>query len=181
MRFALPSAPVRSCALVTAVLLAGCYHATVETGASPSAQTVRKSFASGWIYGLVPPSTVETEARCPNGVARVETRLSFVNQLVNILTLGIYTPMQIDVTCAAGPSQGAAPAAAPQTPPQPRVDVRPDDRSVPPGMNWVGDRRDRTYYPATCERALAIPPGERLYYPSEKSLQAVGYRRGDEC
>jgi len=34
-------------------------------------------------------------------VAKVETQLSFVNQLVSFLTLGIYTPMQITVTCAA--------------------------------------------------------------------------------
>jgi hypothetical protein len=30
----------------------------------------------------------------------VETRLSFLNQLVGFLTLGIYTPMDIRVTCA---------------------------------------------------------------------------------
>src|SRR5213594_4763801 len=35
-----------------------CYHATVDTGLKPSAQVVEKSFAAGWIFGLVPPSTV---------------------------------------------------------------------------------------------------------------------------
>lgn len=99
---------------VSVCLLAGCYHATVETGATPSQQSIRKGFASGWIYGLVPPSTVATQEQCPSGVARVETRLSFVNQLVSFLTLGIYTPMQIDVTCAAAGSEnvGAAPEQA---------------------------------------------------------------------
>jgi hypothetical protein len=88
--------------LLCAVALAGgaCYHATVETGATPATQTVEKGWASGWIYGLVPPSTVETASRCPNGVARVETQVSFGNQLVAFLTLGIYTPMSIKVTCA---------------------------------------------------------------------------------
>jgi hypothetical protein len=70
---------------------------------------VEKSFASSWIYGLVPPSTVETAAKCPNGVAKVETQLSFVNQLVSALTFGIYTPMSIKVTCAANKA-GQAPA-----------------------------------------------------------------------
>ena len=88
---------VVSCALV---VLAGCYAAKVETGLRPSNTVNKKNFASSWIYGLVPPSTVETAAKCPNGVARVETQLSFVNQLVGALTLGIYTPMQIVVTCA---------------------------------------------------------------------------------
>ena len=82
------------------LLVTGCYHATVETGLTPSTQTLSKRWAAGWIYGLVPPSTVETIQRCPSGVAKVETQLSFANQLVNFLTLGIYTPMEIVVTCA---------------------------------------------------------------------------------
>lgn len=86
--------------LLTALLLPGCYHATIETGAKPSTTVIKKGFASGWIYGLVPPKTVETAAQCANGVARVETQLSFVNQLVSFLTIGIYTPMEILVTCA---------------------------------------------------------------------------------
>ncbi|HET6579197.1 MAG TPA: hypothetical protein VFG66_12795 [Gemmatimonadales bacterium] len=97
----------RAFLLVACVLSLGCYHATVETGAPPSPEVIDKSFASGWIYGLVPPSTVSTAARCPNGPAKVETRLSFVNQLVSFLTLGIYTPMQITVTCAASKTAAA--------------------------------------------------------------------------
>ena len=82
------------------LVIAGCYHATVETGLAPSNQVISKAWASGWVYGLVPPSTVETAAKCPNGVAMVETKLSFLNQVVSGLTFGIYTPMSIKVTCA---------------------------------------------------------------------------------
>jgi len=82
------------------LILAACYHATIETGLPASAQVIEKSFASGWIYGLVPPSPVKAMSQCPNGVSKVETQLSFVNQLVNVITLGIYTPMSIKVTCA---------------------------------------------------------------------------------
>jgi hypothetical protein len=91
---------LRLIGLMAVVLCAGCYHATVETGAAPSNVVIHKSFASGWILGLVPPSTIETQSRCPNGPAKVETQLSFVNQLVSFLTLSIYTPMEIKVTCA---------------------------------------------------------------------------------
>jgi Bor protein len=49
----------------------------------------------------VPPSTVSTAEKCPKGVAKVETQHTFLNQLVGALTLEIYTPMQIRVTCAA--------------------------------------------------------------------------------
>jgi hypothetical protein len=80
--------------------LVACYHATIDTGLAPSNQVIEKPWASGWVYGLVPPDPVETMSKCPNGVSRVETQLSFANQLVDILTLGIYTPMEIKVTCA---------------------------------------------------------------------------------
>ena len=79
---------------------AGCYHAMVVTGKTPSTVVIDQPFASGWIYGLVPPKTVESAAGCPDGIAMVETELSFVNQLVSFLTFGIYTPMHIKVTCA---------------------------------------------------------------------------------
>jgi len=90
--------------VLSAILVAafgGCYHATIDTGAPPSPQTIDEGWASSWVFGLVPPKAVETASRCPDGVAKVETQLSFLNQLVGFLTFGIYTPMSIKVTCAA--------------------------------------------------------------------------------
>jgi len=84
------------------LLSTACYHATVDTGLPPTNEQIKKSFASSWIYGLVPPSEIDSSEKCPQGVAQVDTRLSFVNQLVGIITFGIYTPMEIVVTCAAG-------------------------------------------------------------------------------
>ena len=89
---------------VVLLLLPACYAAKVETGLPASNTQIRQTFASSWIYGLVPPKTVAAAAQCPNGVAVVETQLSFLNQVVGVLTLGIYTPMQIVVTCAAKPA-----------------------------------------------------------------------------
>ena len=90
--------------LLVGTLLAGCFHATIETDLEPGTRTIENKWASGWILGLVPPPTVKTAEQCPNGVARVDTERSFLNQLVSILTIGIYTPMSIIVTCAADPS-----------------------------------------------------------------------------
>ena len=96
--------------LVTmALVLAACWHATIETGLTPSNQVIEKDFASAWIIGLVPPKTLETQAKCPTGVSKVETKLSFLNQLVALLTLDIYTPMMIKVTCAQGRRASLAP------------------------------------------------------------------------
>ena len=86
--------------LLGAIGLSGCYHARIETGLPSSNTVIHEKFAKGWVFGLIPPSTVATAKQCPNGVAVVETQLSFVNQLVGFLTLQIFTPMDIKATCA---------------------------------------------------------------------------------
>jgi len=94
---------VRNLALICFIALtSACYHATIDTGLTPSTVTIEKPWASGWILGLVPPSPVNTAKKCPNGVAKIDTQLSFLNQLVSFVTLSIYTPMDIKVTCAQG-------------------------------------------------------------------------------
>jgi hypothetical protein len=97
--------------LAALTALGACFHATIETGLTPSTQVLERKWASSWIYGLVPPKTVETASRCPDGVAKVETQRSFLNQVVEILTLGIYTPVDIRVTCAL-PAGTSAPQGA---------------------------------------------------------------------
>jgi hypothetical protein len=96
--------------LLCAILVGGCYHASVSTGRTPSNVVIDRPFAASWIYGLVPPATVETASECANGVATVETQLSFVNQLVSFITFGIFTPMHVTVTCAAAGSASASAA-----------------------------------------------------------------------
>lgn len=87
--------------LLTLPLAAACYHAQIETGLEPGLQKIEKKWAHGFVAGLVPPSTVETAAECPNGVARIETKHSVLNILASSATSGLYSPMTITVTCAA--------------------------------------------------------------------------------
>jgi len=86
----------------------GCYHATINTATSPGTKVIDKPWTASWLFGLVPPATVNAAAECGTGVARVETQHSFLNYLVGGLTLGIYTPISIKVTCAAGRGGGSA-------------------------------------------------------------------------
>src|SRR5512132_3244969 len=95
-----------------ALCFAGCYHASVETGRAPGPQHIEKGWVASYLGGTVGPSTVDVKAACANGVSKVETKHSFLNGLVGGLTLAIYTPMTIEVTCAAAPA-----AQAPQPPP----------------------------------------------------------------
>ena len=90
------------------VLSAGCYRAVVETGQPASTTIIQNEWASSFIYGLVPPAVVNTASQCPNGVSKVETQHSFLNQLAYIVTFGIYSPITITVTCASAGSASAA-------------------------------------------------------------------------
>ncbi len=109
--------------LVCCVVLAACHHATIDLGVTPSTETVHEPWANSWILGLVPPSIVETAGKCTSGVAKVETQRTFLNGLVGILTLGIYTPMEIKVTCAMGSSADAE---------SPQADFTIDDEATAP-------------------------------------------------
>jgi len=82
------------------LLFSGCYSAEITTDRTPSGQTIEKSWATGFINGLAMVDSNIDASECSNGVARVETKLSFLNQLVGGLTFGLYSPMTVKVTCA---------------------------------------------------------------------------------
>lgn len=46
-------------ASVAVLGMAGCHHATIDTGLAPSGQVIERPWAHGFIAGLVPPSVVE--------------------------------------------------------------------------------------------------------------------------
>lgn len=81
-------------------IMSGCYHAQITTGLEESNEVYQEAWASGFIAGLVPPDIVSAEEQCANGVAKVETRHSFLNMLAQFITFSIYSPMEITVTCA---------------------------------------------------------------------------------
>jgi hypothetical protein len=85
--------------------LAGCYHVTVTTGAPESATPAPLDipWQHSFVYGLVPPKEINVAQHCPQGVAKVETEMSFLNGLASALTWSLYTPIHPRVTCASGP------------------------------------------------------------------------------
>jgi len=85
--------------------LSGCYSAQVTTDKQPSDQVIEKPWATGFVAGLATPSAqIDAAQQCPNGVAMVETKVSFLNQLATFATFNLYSPMSVTVTCAAGGS-----------------------------------------------------------------------------
>jgi Bor protein len=87
-----------------ALSLSGCFHAVLTTGLPAGPDVVIRPWASSFLFGLVPPEIVNGGAVCPAGVARVETSHSFLNWLVSVGTVGVYTPMTLTFTCA-GPGR----------------------------------------------------------------------------
>lgn len=84
------------------LLFTGCYHAQISTGLEASTTVYQQAWASSFIAGLVPPKPINAQEHCSNGVAKVETRHSFLNMLAQMITFSLYSPMEITVTCAAG-------------------------------------------------------------------------------
>ena len=82
------------------IIFTGCYHAQITTGLEASNEVYQEAWATSLIGGLVPPDVVNAEQQCTNGVAKVETRLSFLNMVAQVVTFSIYSPMEITVTCA---------------------------------------------------------------------------------
>lgn len=88
--------------LVLALVLstAACYRHTVITGLPESETTIDIPWQKSWVIGLVPPDTINSQQRCPNGVAKVMVEHTFLNGLVRTLTYNIFTPIHPVVTCA---------------------------------------------------------------------------------
>jgi hypothetical protein len=77
-----------------------CFHQTVQSGLEPSTTVVERQFVATWLWGIVPAQPIDMRQSCPSGVATVETEQSFLNGLVGVLTIGIYSPQRLRVTCA---------------------------------------------------------------------------------
>jgi hypothetical protein len=97
--------------LALAVCLGGCFHQVIDTGRPRGMIVVDRPWVSTWLWGLVAATEVDVSTECPAGPALIVTEQSFANGLVGLVTLGIYTPQHLTVTCAAGMSSLPADAA----------------------------------------------------------------------
>ncbi|MGQ0646444.1 MAG: Bor/Iss family lipoprotein [Gemmatimonadaceae bacterium] len=86
--------------MVFAVLLTGCFRTTVITGAPEADTKIDLPWQKSWVFGLVPPDTINARTQCPNGVAKVMVEHTFLNGLVGAITWNIFTPIHPVVTCA---------------------------------------------------------------------------------
>jgi hypothetical protein len=81
---------------------AACFHQVVQTGRPAGSTVIDKPWVPTWVFGLVAAEPMETRPLCPSGVAVVTTETSFMNGLASVVTLGIFTPQHVTITCARG-------------------------------------------------------------------------------
>ncbi len=88
-------------ALLAAALSTGCYRNTYTTGLSQGGGTYVQK-APYFLWGLIGQKDVDMTDVCPDGAAWFQNRADFVDGLLTIVTLGIYTPLTIEVRCSSG-------------------------------------------------------------------------------
>jgi hypothetical protein len=86
---------------VVAVTASACYRQVIQTGRTPGTTVIDKPWANSFIFGLVPVTPIDVSSQCRTGIATVVTEMSAMDGLVGFLTLGIYTPVHVTITCAA--------------------------------------------------------------------------------
>jgi len=89
---------VLACLLATA----GCYKATFLRDTNAIRGVERDKWADFFLFGLVGEVTIDVAEFCPEArVAEVQTGGNLGTGVIYALTLGIYTPRKVYVTCAA--------------------------------------------------------------------------------
>lgn len=96
----------RGWALAVLLGLSGCYKATFYQNPYAAPGAHHESWTAFFIFGLVGSQRIDVREFCgPDELAEVRTGGNFATGLVSALTIGIYTPRKVYVTCAARTAQ----------------------------------------------------------------------------
>lgn len=91
----------RAMAVLVSVISITSVAATAQDSTSITARvTAAKSWATTFVYGVVPAAVAEAAAQCRDGLAKVRRGESPTGTLVSVMTLGMFNPITIAVTCA---------------------------------------------------------------------------------
>ncbi|HWA73932.1 MAG TPA: hypothetical protein VG937_16430 [Polyangiaceae bacterium] len=94
-----------ACAALT--FTSGCYKATFYRDPSVIKGEEHEEWSDFYVFGLVGTENFDTEHFCSGADAAVaKTGGNFATGLVSVVTIGIYTPRKVYVTCAARPGPG---------------------------------------------------------------------------
>ena len=89
--------------------VAGCYKATFYQNPNAVAGVRHERWSDFFILGLVGSEHFDVRDFCgPESIAEVRTGGNFATGLVSAVTIGIYTPRKVYITCAAKPGHAHA-------------------------------------------------------------------------
>jgi hypothetical protein len=89
--------------LLCALALGGCYKATFIRDAQATRGEEHDEWTSFFVFGLVGEQSLDVKHFCPDGrFAEIQTGANLLTGVVSIVTIGIYTPRKVYVTCAGG-------------------------------------------------------------------------------
>ena len=82
------------------VALAACHTMRFELVNEPAAEAVREH-KSYFLWGLAPTVDVDVLNKCPAGAAAIRERTTFLDGLMSLPTLGIWSPRSTTYYCRA--------------------------------------------------------------------------------
>jgi hypothetical protein len=91
----------RACLSAVLLVAAGCYSVTArpdggfKVATKPSFEQ-RQDF---FLWGLVGETHIDTQQVCPRGTSQIQSQLTFVDGLLTVVTLGIYSPQSARIWC----------------------------------------------------------------------------------
>jgi hypothetical protein len=90
--------------LLAVSLTSGCYKATfVEDPHAVKAEPTHEEWTDHFVFGLVGDEEYDTREYCPSGTSAVRTGGNVGTVAVTAVTIGIYAPRKVYVTCAPSP------------------------------------------------------------------------------
>jgi hypothetical protein len=93
---------MRAIFAILLICLSACSHLLIQRGEEKSAEgPVQRIELRSFIWGFVPHRKIRPEAElCPNGRIRTaDLKMDQQDVLLTIVTLGIYIPHRVDITC----------------------------------------------------------------------------------
>ena len=94
---------LKSLALVSFLMVGGCYKVTYTNGNGGAFQADNPAFHHVGILSLVEfSSPIPVHVICPNGFDRVDVRQNVLTGLIGNITSNLYTPLQTFVQCKSG-------------------------------------------------------------------------------
>ncbi len=82
--------------------LSGCYKVTIRPTAAP-VPDVAPQFSETqdfFVFGLIGEKHIDVGAVCRGEPVQMQTKHTFLNQLIGLLTIGIYTPATANIWCS---------------------------------------------------------------------------------